>query len=88
MVQMLRGTRRVHSRRKSGKALKIMNEMRLVIIPAIDRNIRPVNERCAMNLSQHTLKSLHAAERLRREPHLVVKQFHKPAMAQTDPIQH
>ncbi len=75
-------------RRESGKALKIMNEVCLVVIPASERNLRPLYFSLNVNAVEHALKTSNSAEGFRSEAGLVVEELRKSAVAHPDGVEY
>src|SRR5712664_3445846 len=73
-VIQVRGVRRQIRRRVDpGKCAEIVDEMRLVVVSAVERDLRPINGAAALDDVQHFLKAPHAAEKLWRQPDLLFK---------------
>jgi hypothetical protein len=84
MIHMWRLTRQVLRRRDSGERLEVVNEMRLVVVPAFERHLRPVNCVQSMSRLDDLLKATHPREQLRRKSNLIAEQLDEPALAATD----
>ena len=73
-VIQVRGVRRQIRRRVDpGKCAEIVDEMRLVVVSAVERDLRPINGTAALDDVQYLLKASHAAEKLWRQPDLLFK---------------
>ena len=73
MIEMFGRASQVLRWREPGELAKIVDEMRLIIIAAIERDIDPVNLALSMYGFQNALEPAHAAESFRREADLFVE---------------
>ncbi len=61
-----------------------MDEVRLIVIAALERNARPIDIFPSVNRLQHVLETADAAKDFRCQTDLAVKHFNKPPGAQAD----
>src|SRR6267378_4314968 len=88
-VIQVRGVRRQIRRRiDPGKCAEIVDEMRLVVVPAIERDPRPINGAAALNRLQHFLKAPNPAEKLWRQPDFFFEHVNKPPRTKSRAIRH
>ena len=74
MVAMLSPLHQIGAGSQSGKRLKIVNEMGLVEIASIQREVRPPDGLLSRDPLQHLLKALHPAEHFWGESDCLLKQ--------------
>jgi hypothetical protein len=67
MVVMFTPLRQVDARTHPSKRLKVVDEMRLIEIPAGERQVCPLDGLPFLGLSQRLLKAQQAAEHFRRQ---------------------
>ena len=67
---------------------EIVNEMRLIIVAAFERNLRPLDILFPVNAPQHMLEAAHATKDFRRQPDLAAKQLYESPRAQSNPVSH
>ena len=60
---------RVRRRINPGKRSKLIRKVRLVVVPALQRQLRPRHIHARVQLPHHALKALHPAPHLRRTAH-------------------
>jgi hypothetical protein len=61
----------------SGKCPEIVNEMRLVKIPAVEGDIAPTYRASATNSFQHRLEPSHAAKKFRSHSYMLFEEFNE-----------
>src|SRR5258708_2461261 len=71
-------------RRQAGKRDEFANQVWLIKIAAIERQLRPVERLVLLRQGQGALKSPYAAENLRRHAHLRREERDQAAMAELD----
>src|SRR5262245_44859319 len=71
-------------RAEAAKRLEIANEMRLVVVTAVQGDAHPLDPRRTPERPQHSLEASDSAEQLGRQPHLRLEQLDQPLRAETD----
>ena len=64
------------------KCAEIVNEMSLVVIAAIERDVAPANRLSAGDFFQDGLEPAHAAKKFRRHADVLLEKFDEPARAE------
>src|SRR5260370_30110143 len=77
VVGMLPLLAEVRRRREARKALKIVDEMRLVVIAAGQGEVRPGKMPMGVDVPHHFLEPAHAAKQLRRQPDFLGKELNE-----------
>src|SRR5216683_2978827 len=72
----------VFCRINSGKCPEIVNEVRLVKVAAVQRDVAPIDGSPAANLFQHGLESSHAAKNFRCHSYVLLEQFDEAPRAE------
>ena len=86
MIQMRSSSVKIAAWGESRECPEIVNEVRLVVISALERNLRPVHLSLPVNGSQHVLEAAHTAEDFRGQSDLPPEQFNEPSGAQPDAL--
>ena len=68
----------------AGERLEVVNEVRLVIVTAVQCQMRPIDLAEGMRRANDSLKPADAAEKFRRQADLIVKHFDESALAKSD----
>ena len=74
---MLGPMRGISRRTQPGKSAKVVDEMGLIEVTALQCDIRPIHIPAHPHLAQHSLEAPHAAVQFRRQPNLVVEHIDK-----------
>jgi hypothetical protein len=68
----------------AGESAKLVGEVRLIVVTAVEREFSPANVFTRMQLAYGTLESLNAAPDFRRKSYLFAKDLRKAAFAPAD----
>ena len=68
----------------AGEGLEVVDEMGLVVVAAIERDLCPIDLPGAVYRVEGLLEAAHAAEGFRRESDLLAKDFDEAARAEAD----
>ncbi len=84
MIDVWRLTRQVLRRRDSGERLEVVDEVRLIVVAAIERHLCPFNFLDRMGHLNNPLETADPREQLRSKSNLVAEQLDETALAATD----
>jgi len=73
---------------EAGKRLKVVDEMRLVVVTAGQRDVHPINTLLFPEAAQNLLKASDAAELLGRQSDFVAKHLNEVPLTEADLIGH
>ena|SRR6266699_3462117 len=88
MVVMLTPLCQIGARSQSSKSLKVVDEMRLVEIPAGERQVRPLGGLPSCGPVQHLLKAKQAAKHFWRESDVFLEQLDEALRTQAQLRRH
>lgn len=81
MVKMLAALSEIAGRLETGKSLKVVDKMRLIVIATVQSHAHPFNLLLFFYLAQHFLKAPDAAVYFWRQPNFAPKKLDEPSLA-------
>lgn len=82
MIAMFVGTSAIDSRTHSRKFVEVSNEMRLIVVATIDRDLRPLGIRVEVGRRKGALKTLEPRKQFGRQAYLLFEQLNETARTQ------
>ena len=80
------GVREVGGRIHAREFEEFLDEVRLVVVPARERHVRPFDLALLVDLSQYALEPADPAEDFWREANLGGEEIQEPAVADAEPV--
>ena len=86
MVLKRCSSRLIPGRREAGERSKVVNEMRLIEVAAVECNARPIDLTTPIRQSHGALRSLDPTVSFRRHPNLDLEAFDESLRTQSDGV--